>query len=148
MNSADFRISDWGPLIFAAILVGLKLLEVVFKKISQAGQKQEDVRVIEEEPPPSQGPYLPYEDVAEGIFGDYIEMRKRKALPPKPAPPPPAPLPAAKPAPIVEDSIVVIEDLEQPAKEPKVLTPLAAEMRRAFVASLIFSRPPGMRRRR
>ena len=157
-----------GTIFFIALLVGLKLLEVIFRKITEAkhGDRlgQGDVRIIEEEAPPAVsavepppragGPYLPYEETAEEIFGDYIKLRKRVAEPkrpearpvarPRPRPAPARPIPVTE---IVEDAVVLAEPraaASAPSRRRAAMS--AEEARRAFIASLIFG-PPKSRAR-
>lgn len=147
-----------GTIFFVALLVGLKLLEVFFRKITEAKHRQklgDDVRIIEEDVRPTAGgSYLPYEETAEAIFGDYIKLRKQvaaaKAAPPpvRVAPPPPPP-PRPAPAPVVEiieDDVVLVESRPVPGVRRRQATMTVAEARGAFVASLIFG-PPKARAR-
>src|SRR3972149_1092178 len=168
--------SDWGGLLgtlfFVALLVGLKLLEVIFRKITEARHRerlgQDDVRIVEEDVRPTAGgPYLPYEETAEEIFGDYINLRRRVAgAKRRPAPPPaPRPHPApshpapshpapsrpapsrpapSRPAPIpvtevIEDIVVLDRPVLAPPRRRAAMS--VAEARRAFIASLIFGPP-------
>ena len=174
MIRADFDAGDFVPLIFLVLLVGGKALEVIFRKITEYRhglQVSREAPPEERTPPQKKGPYLPYEETMEEIFGPYIELRKRvheaKAKPTvEEAPPrpqrarrkrrPQPPPPRAEPVVIIEDDIQIIEEL--PAEVPEVDTfgggskhrlknMNAEEAREAFVASLIFSRPHAYRHR-
>lgn len=187
MAELDWTELKWVTIV--VILVVLKTLEVVYRKLAEWGQaakeRQELARsggappapYVPQPPPPQvQEPaaapeapsqvYLPYEEVAEQIFGPYIELRKQihKAR--------------QKPKPAVYDDVVIIEEASarrirvakpvpapQDAPAPTAAPPIAAAMalpesarlrpsmtteqaRKAFIASLIFSPPQALRRLR
>lgn len=189
---AELNWNEMKLVTIVTLLVVLKTLEIVYRKLAQwsqaAKERQEasrsggappsryepppppppQVQESAEAPPPAPGQvYLPYEEVAEQIFGPYIEMRKQmhKAR--------------QAPKPVVYDDVVIIE--EAPARKVRVAraapTPVVAapppplprpvvaptappepvrlrssmtpeQARKAFLASLIFSPPPALRRLR
>lgn len=161
--TAMLAASDFGGLLgtifFIALLVGLKLLEVVFRKITESKHRDklgDDVRIVEEDVRPTTGgSYLPYEETAEEIFGDYIKLRKRVAEAKRA---PSRPRPRAVPIPVTEiiPDVVVIDEpvVRRQARAPIAPAPpvprraamSVEEARRAFVASLIFG-PPKSRAR-
>ena len=172
---ADFDWTKFTGLLFVLLIVGLKLLEVVFRKITQARHKvgDKEFRIVEEEPAPppqAKGPYLPYEETVEKIFAPYIELRKcvhrekqqqRQAQPPRPPPPRPAPrlvlaAPVAQRAPredvVIEEAIEVIQEPPPAAEPPSVARPRGRmtpeQARKAVIASVILSPPVALRRRR
>jgi hypothetical protein len=197
MRDWDFR--EIGALALIALMVLLKLLEVVFRKITEWSfrlkERRRELQEARRAPPappaplaPSRtegpapsgvegpapterqqpqegqekrGPYLPYEEMVEEIFGPYIELRKKVHETRKgraePEPPPARPKPRQ-----IDASIRILEELPPvaaagpaPKRRPVVSRARPAfsirtpeEARRAFVASLIFAPPPGLRRRR
>lgn len=186
---------DWSNLkvvTIVVILVVLKTLEVVYRKLAEWGQAAKERQELARsggappaayvpQPPPPPPPqvqeqaatpgapaqvYLPYEEVAEQIFGPYIELRKqihKARQKPKPAVyddvviideasarrvrvAKPEPAPKAPPAPTAAPRIAAAMALPESAMVRPSMT--TEQARKAFIASLIFSPPPGLRRLR